>query len=418
MLLASVGIFLLTLPLAPIQAKVSPSIEAEIFWGLVAISAAFGLASSQGAWRSDAATGPAEPVDIRPLIHWILLFGTIGTLLLVVDRYFVRGVPIGLDIFASRKALEDSEAGLLSTLAAALAAFSLFVPGLIRVSEALGGPLRSRVKVLAWISALIYILASVLLGSRSVFAVFFIMTMLTRAYARELEGSHAKGRSKYWVYLAAVLVLIAFSVAMMLNRLQQMGLDPMLSIRISAYAATVNISPWLMDFTAAHPAISPVVATVLSLVLYCYHGLFEFFLMFDSYRAPHTMGALIGWLPFKVISVFTGQNFAVDKDSLEGVRSGIYTSFTGPAFIDFGWFAVPMVGLIFWGMGLPTRLLKAGRVLWLPWVLMVSVTCVFFPILNLLESATGAYPLVAACCIPLLGRFLRIYTPSVLKEFG
>lgn len=402
-LLITVGVFLATLPLAPIIPKVPPSLGGMLFGGLVFLAAAFGLALAQGPWSRDRVRDRPFP-QFGGVIRWTLLLGVTGTVLLMLDRYLVRHVPLGLDIMEARKSLQDSDAGPLSTLAAGLAAFSLFGPVLISISEALGQPVRRGAKALAWSSVGIYLVASILLGTRSLFTVFMIMLLLTRFYARALSGPGPRRRSRLWVYLLALLVLVIFGVVMMLARLQQMGLDPLWSIQLSGYAETVRLSPWLVDFMYGHPGVAPIAAALMSLVLYVYHGLFEFFLLFDQFGSAHTWGAMLGWLPLKLVGSLTGQNLMVDPDTLEGVRVGVYTTFLGPAYIDFGWFAVPAVTALFFGLGWPVRLLRAGRPEWLPWVVTVSTICAMFPVLNLMESATGAYPLVAAALIPVLAR--------------
>jgi len=334
--------------------------------------------------------------------------------MLMFDRYFIRGIPLSFNFFDARASLENTQASLISTVAAGLSAFSLFGPALIKVSEALGTQHHPSMKWIAHMNAWIYIAASVLLGSRSLVTVYVIVSMLAMTYAGKLNGPQKKRSNRLLVYLAVAVMLVFFSAGLMLSRLEQMGLDPMHSLALSSYSATVKIAPWLTNLADSQPTIEPFIAAVLSLVLYVYHGIFEFFLLFDSYRSPHTMGALIGWLPVKLLGVLTGRDLSVDLDSLDGFRSGVFNTFIGPVFVDFGWFALLAVPILFFGLGYPVRLLRGGRVEWLPMVLLTGTICIMFPMLNLLESATGMYPLVAAIVIGLYAqvRMLRRSTPS------
>ena len=60
--------------------------------------------------------------------------------------------------------------------------------------------------------------------------------------------------------------------------------------------------------------------------------------------------------------------------------------------------------VLFLALGLPAATLRPDRLAALPYCSVLCALCVLFPVVNLLDSAAGAYPLVASMLVPWLGR--------------
>jgi hypothetical protein len=183
-----------------------------------------------------------------------------------------------------------------------------------------------------------------------------------------------------------------------------MGLSPIDSIQLSTYAYALQPSQGLVSVLESSPKLGSIGALLYSLILYVYHGFYEFCLLFDSYASPHLLGAQILWLPLKLADVLTGQTLEADPETLSGVRNGVYTTFVGPLFLDFGWFAPLFAFVLFLALAYPFRRMTEGDWRWLPASVQVAVIIIMAPMLSLLDSATGMFPLVAGFVLPWLAK--------------
>ena len=102
---------------------------------------------------------------------------------------------------------------------------------------------------------------------------------------------------------------------------------------------------------------------------------------------------------------------AVDFDAIAGWREGIFTTFLGPLYLDFGALMPVASFLLFLALGLPAAALRPDRLALLPYCSVLCALCVLFPVVNLLDSAAGAYPLVASMMVPWLGRRRALLRP-------
>ena len=106
----------------------------------------------------------------------------------------------------------------------------------------------------------------------------------------------------------------------------------------------------------------------------------------------------------KLLGLLIGHSLEVDPDSLVGNRSGVYTTFAGPMFLDFGWFA-PLFGfLLFSLLSVPFRRVVAGDLRWLPAALQVAVIVLLGPVVSIMDSSVGTFLLLATFALPLLAR--------------
>jgi hypothetical protein len=388
--------------IAPIEPNRTPSATAFTYALACAAAAAGGLALSGSRRKMGFSLRNAE---LGRTMRFTVVLALCGNALLSYDRFVLRGAPLGFEIFATREALEQGTSGLISTLAAFGSAFAMFAPAVFGLAAATGSvPKRSVWRPVAWFAAVVYLGLSVMAGSRSLVLVFAILNLIAASHSRAIE--RALGRAVPADRGRVVLLLVAltvFSTWMMLLRLDEMGLDPVTSLAVSGYAEQIRISPWLLELVEAVPALSSITATLLGLLLYLCHGAFEFFALFDDYASVHTLGAEIGWLPLKVLGVVTGKDYAIDYDALNGFRAGVFTTFVGPLYLDFG-FAGPLFAFVLFAvLGLPQARVANGRLAWSPFVWVVGTVCVMFPVVNLISAAAGSYAIFAAILIAAFG---------------
>lgn len=395
------ALYALGMTIAPMEPTVVFSWSAAALW--LGIAAGLWVGLRQG--EASAGRRAASPVTAA-LARKVVLLAVGGVLLLGIDRYVVRGAPLELDFFAVRDALEGSPPGVFGMLAAFVGAFAPFGWLMCRLASAQGVRLPVGWHVAGLAAALAYVLLSVSAGSRTVMLVVVLLHVAAIAYFARLSGRRLRARVVATIVLLA-LAMVGASVAVMFSRLEQMGLDPLVSIQASGYAESLQPSAAALAWIESHPDSAPLLATAFSLALYVYHGVFEFALLVDSFADRHTAGALIFWLPLKLLDSLAGTSLSVDPGQLDGVREGLFTTFAGPVFIDFGVLAVPVAALLGWVLAYPCAALRRGHAAWLPAAATVVAVVVMFPVLNMIDSAAGAYLLVAGAGIAWLGRSAR-----------
>lgn len=394
----------LGLLVAPIESNFELAPAGLWLWVASALMSLLGLyAASQ--WRPAQAPEPAAlpAFSLVTASQRLNLLAGFGLLCTVIDRYVLRGAPLDFDFFAARDALEATAPTPIGLVGALLGALACFALGLAVTRHTVGEPLTRRDALASLAIFTVYVAISIGVGSRSTLLVSVISTLFCVLWVRRAVGQPLQAR--YWLSALAILVGVALvSAALMLERLQLMDLDPFVSIEFSGYAYTVRPSSDALDWLTRHAESAPLLVAGFSLLQYVFHGLFEFSLFAREPFVENTHGAVTFWLPLKLLSVVGVTVGSVDFESISGWREGIFTTFLGPLYLDFGLLLPLAAFLLFLALGLPANRLRADRLALLPYCSVLCALCVLFPIVNLLDSASGAYPLVASLLIPWLGR--------------
>lgn len=391
------------LSLAPLEPNFDVSDSSAWLWTISAVMGVAGLLLAYAVARPASSIGTSTAFSISQASvrsNWIAAFGLLCT---IVDRYVIRGAGLDFDFFAARDVLENTQPspiGLIGAVTGALSCFALSLTVARALSE---GPLPRKEWLASGVILLTYVGISMGIGSRSTLLVSVVSTMFSVVWLRRAFGRPMHLR--YWAAGLAVLTSVAaISAVLMLERLEQMGLDPFLSIEFSGYAYTVRPSDGAMVWLTAQGDAAPLWVAGFSLLQYVFHGFYEFCLLNQESLSAHTGGAVTFWLPLKFLGMLGLGGAPIDLETISGWRAGIFTSFLGPLYLDFaGWLPVASF-LLFFTLGIPAARLRRDRLAMLPFCSVLCALCVLFPIVNLLDSASGAYPLVASLFITWLGR--------------
>lgn len=402
--------FFAAMPFLPMSATGNPSLFGIVYWLLVMLAMWLGLLWGE---RSPAKVR-TTPVKYADAARYTVVLGLAGVALLAFDRFVLRSAPLDWNVLAFREAVEGTSTGVVGMLAAFVGSFAPFAFVMCAVARARGETVSPSWRLGAAVAVLLYVAMSVMQGSRSVLLVVVIIHVATWVYLSRFGGRRVPARS-LWLGAALLLSTVLGSAAIMLDRFEKMGLDPVLSLQVSGYAESLQPSNAALNWIESHPESSGMFAALFSLCLYLYHGFFEFSHLYEQFAADHTKGAWIFWLPLKLISVVSGESLGVEASQLAGVREGIFSTFVGPVYIDFGWFGPVFALLLGRVLAVPVARLAAGRHMWLPASSMVCATILMSPMLNLLDSAAGAYLLVSAVVVTQFGR-VRQRRPSPQEE--
>lgn len=266
------------------------------------------------------------------LLRYLIPLGALSFVIRAFDYFVLRGVPLFGSFADVRRALEASSPNLASAVFGLLSP-SMLAAGILGTFCAAKGKRTLRV-VLAIGLFFAYPLFSFLNGGRSTLALVGSLGIIAF-----FLGSPRLTRRQVLFIIATLLLFFALTMALFIPRLLESGLDLTERIGVSGYNQLVPLDDWVMIWARnANIWVSAVVLYVLSLGQYFLHAVFEFFALIREKNPSDPL--LLGRYQFiivdqfaKVIEHFIGGGH-VDLE-IYNPRSGLYTTFWGPAFIDF-----------------------------------------------------------------------------------
>lgn len=396
MLIMSYGVFFIGLFVIPVQPTINFSTSSVAFFMLMILACGLGVFIGSGTLiNTQELQINGNGFDWHVAARRCVYLATIGIFCTVIDRYMIRGVALNADMFEARADIEQAGTGLIAVVAAFLSSFSAFSLIAVWIANFFQQPISRLLKYLAVSNLVGYIGLSLSLGSRSLLLACFVLYLIAITFLKRLQGKKLNFKSMILV-IALPLSLVLVLVTVLLHRLELMGLSAIDSIQYSGYAYTISPTSDVLSFLANDEFTSSFGAALYSLILYLFHGFYEFLLLFDDYRGPYTHGEQLFWLPLKLLGYLIPISSAIDLDQFIGYRSGIFTTFAGPFFIDFGLLAPILIVFVFALLAVPYRKVVAGDLRWIFAAFNTIVIIVFAPVMPLLQSAVGAYTLVAA----------------------
>lgn len=337
--------------------------------------------------------------------------GLLGNVIKFYDTYYLRASSSS-DAFELREALSDVGAGPLSALGGTLYPFG-FIPLLLYLGSRDIG--LSRLRLLLASGLFIFpALDALMLLSRSALIIAFAMIYF--GVVLTIYSGQAFPKVLRWPAFILVAILATLSAFVFQLRLEGMGRDAINSMYTSAYGFTVNPSAWAqMKMQDGDSMLSQILTSAIPMLQYYVHSLFEWQLLWDrgSIQA-HSFGLLLLDPYMKGLSIF-GLAEQADIFSLFP-RVGVFTTFFGPLWVDFGWFA-PVVMILFGYMSrLLGRAAQAGDVGALPFYTFICVVLFLAPVANFLLSK-GMYAINAFIIFWIMSRpYARACSARVRRE--
>ena len=128
---------------------------------------------------------------------------------------------------------------------------------------------------------------------------------------------------------------------------------------------------------------------------YYLHGMLELNHLINNFKKNHTYGSFTFVLYKRILYKLVGKNADTSSYATIMPRNGIFTSFLGPIFVDFGWFS-PFFLLLFgvYSKQIHNRLISNDDSAVLLYVYL-SVVIIFIPVFNFINGANGLYILTS-----------------------
>jgi hypothetical protein len=327
----------------------------------------------------------------RVVFYACLALALAGATLRFIDRYVVRGLSTSGDLYEKTNTLVENETTLLGVLAGPLFPFLLLIP-FVYIQYARRTKFDIRLTVICAACFLSVPVEFASLGSRSTLLLalsFAILIMLDAGFIKPNVKAMLLG-------LAFAIVSIIASGLLFLLRLQDYGISASASAGGgSAYAETVPLTAWALTETQAADQGSVLGQLVFSASHFCQyylHGAMEYFRLIDEFdETAHGFGRYTFFLSTKLVGL------VINVPPTEfNPRAGVFTTFFGPLFVDFGTFSFMFVFLI--GM--------LSRALWRacadgsnsakPFFFILAIAIFFMPVVDMTSSSVSSYLMASA----------------------
>ncbi len=302
------------------------------------------VVSNLALWIGLRAFHPSPPLSIcrATLVEWaygtlryLVPIGCIAFSIRVFDYFVLRGVPFSSNFAEVRRVLEASPPTLAS------AAFGLLSPailagGIFGVFCITNG-YRTRLVLLAVALLFLYPVFSFLVGGRSTLALVVCLSSIAFVL-----GSPRLTRGHAFTAIAVLIMALIITLLLFVPRLLETGPDLSERIRLSGFNQLVPLNDAALSIARnSNLWASAITLYLLSLGQYVVHGVFEFFALvrYKNPTDPMLFGRYQLIIFDQISKVFHGfvAGEGVDLEAFNP-RSGVYTTFWGPAFIDFKYF--------------------------------------------------------------------------------
>lgn len=323
--------------------------------------------------------------EITKQFNLSLVLSIFGIMLRLVDRFYYRNVSIFQSAMDNRALLAESNGGLISIFGALLYPVCFIVLYLFLKKE------KSLLSASGGIVLILFFFPtfdSILFGSRSLILVNIVMFLLI------LRGTgNLKIKTQKIIYLIALTIsLITVSGYMFLARLDEMGLNVLDTIYLSGYAKTVSPSDWVAnELSHGLTVINTMLFSWLNFTQYYTHGFFEFNNFLLASVSEHSYGAT----QFNIVYKFLEKILPLqDLDALlisVNPRLGVFTTFFGPAHMDFGYFSPYMLFLFGSGATWVYKKISINESYYSVLYYMMVIIIFFMPVVNFIQSAQGLY---------------------------
>lgn len=387
-LFLGIGVYLTVFLLSPLEVLVPIEFGSFIYIGLTILALVLGSRfANHIRLATDARHIPAaQLMREENRLFWAMLWlGGIGNLLKLLDKYVLRGVG-NLTGLEAREVLIDAGAGPLSLIGGVLYPFGYLPIFILLGAKALP---RERWKLaLAVLVFLIPALDAILLFSRSFMLV--ALAMIYFGISLTLYQGRAVPRNLILPLLAGLGLVLATSILIFNWRLGEMSLDTSHSVFLSGYAYTVAPNAAAQDIINR----GGFWVGLLPIAQYYVHSILEFQILWSVNDTQNFSGGGLLFAPYvKLLAVF---GFASEPNLFDLFpRVGIFTSFWGPFWVDFGWLGPLLMFFLGFLVRIVARTARIGEIRAYPLYTYFCVVLFFMPVANFAITAQGMYAINA-----------------------
>ncbi len=348
------------------------------------------------------------PIDTskekKGLFYFFFMVSFFSVLLILLDKFYIRGISIGNAVFDNRGILKNTPPSLVGVLG------NVFKAGVfMSIYLYYKLSIKKRVFIICTFLFLLYfILESFVLGSRSTPVFYIILTTLIL-----LHFGLIKIQFKYLVLLG-VLGVIFFIILteIFIARTQEFAQTRERAIEHilihGSYLDYTYLDKEFIDFVLSIKAhyIQTFFVGVASFVVYYLHSVAEFSYLIDHFDSDAQLGSHTFFVISKFFKIIFG--FYDGQRSLEYIpRLGKYTTFFGEIYMDFKYLTVVFMFLFgFWQARIYKAIKVKNHFTLIPLILFFCILNFVFPVFNLISGGNGIYLIIGFLIISFMYKFL------------
>ena len=323
------------------------------------------------------------------ILYIVIFIASIGLFLKILDKFYIREASFNNSISYNRFLLERSGASVISIISAITNAFC-FLPLFIYYM------IQPKNRALFWLCIFLFFSAGfefIMLGSRSGLFVIIILFSAYLFYFKKIKITPIK----FLIGLGIFCFLGIFSTQLFIERTKDFAKTDKVAIEHILKRSNYNFTITPKEETkvkiikSSNKTLQAARLTTVNFAQYYLHGAFEFGYLYNNYNKNHYYGAYTFNILVKFINIIFRTNFDLKEIQNAPPRTGVYTTFFGPIFIDFGWLS--FVFMFFFGVLqklLFNRTLE-GRFQFIPLLFYILIINFFMPVFNFINGAQGIY---------------------------
>lgn len=391
---------------APLVIKIETNTDAFFFIIISVFSFVIGYKINQKTQPNIVVSITKE--NLSKLFKIVVFIALIGFLLKIFDRFIIRGISLSNDFFTNRESMSESSGNIIGVISTFLAPFGI-IPLFFYYRYQM--KLNSLMKFFVYFIFFSQFLDAIFLGSRSIIFIIAILFFLYLFYIKKMSLNIKKG---------IIILLTTVSLTLVMNyifieRTKLFAGDNAYSMALntSAYNFTSTSSnDFKQEFNNAGELKKTIYFSYINTIQYFTHGIFEFSYLYDKFNKEHALGGYTFNVYNRFFYKISGNEFNNDNLLKLTPRVGVYTSFFGPLFIDFGWFT-PLIMLIF---GFVLKNIYINAIVGYDWaILMVFyffIVLMFSPVFNFISGGGGIFILTSLIIFYFLSK--KLYKKTYL----
>lgn len=311
-----------------------------------------------------------------------------GVLFKLTDKFIIRGVTFDVSSLENRDSLGQGAGNIIGILGSLLSPLSFHVLFLFFKYKININKIR---KVVILIMPFVQVIDALAIGSRSSIFVTILFVVLFLLILNKLELTFKKGV----IYFSLFVGFLFFLQNIFIKRTSDFVDESVLKVHViesSGFNDMLDTNQEFNDFIINNNNYTADMLFVYSLTTkYYLHGMLELNHLINNFNKNHTYGGYTFILYKRILYKITGQKADNRNYATIMPRNGIFTSFLGPIFVDFGWFS-PIFLLLFgvYSKKIYSRLISNDDSAVLLYVYL-SVVILFFPVFNFISGANGLY---------------------------
>ena len=383
-LLLGVATYLAIFLLSPLEVLVDIEAGSFVYIGLTAMALVLGsrCADSFRLMRAEIRMPAPKLERMENRLFWLMFcLGATGSALKIVDKIIWRGVG-NLTGLEARNALIDVAPSVFSAIGGVLYPFGYLPLFILLGSKLLKG--KRWHFVLAALLYLAPIADALIIHSRSFMlvglAMLFFGSSITLFRGRVLPPQMVLP------VFAGVAIVVSLSMLFFLWRLEEMSFELSDSVLYSAFAHTIVPNTWALAFINEG---GPIVG-LLPIAQYYLHSILEFQILWGMGETQVFSGGALHFSPYIKALGLLGLASEPNYSELFP-RVGVFTSFWGPLWVDFGWMGPVVMFLFGFVARKVARKARSGNLQAYPLYTYLCVILFFMPVINFAIYAQGMY---------------------------